>query len=102
VDATGAGYCWGSNQFGGQLGDGQLTDGSTASSSVPQDLYASGALAGKTLTQISGGTGHTCALDRTGAAYCWGDNNLGDVGDNTTTQRDVAVRIRPQRGDRPT
>jgi alpha-tubulin suppressor-like RCC1 family protein len=38
----------------------------------------SGALAGKTLTQIAADGGvSTCAEDSTGAVYCWGDNEDG-------------------------
>ena len=53
---------------------GELGDGSTANSSVPVAVDTSGVLAGKTLTQISAGSGDTCALDSAGAAYCWGCN----------------------------
>ena len=42
------------------------------------------ALAGKTLTQISAGL-HVCALDRYGAAYCWGENGYGQLGDGAVT-----------------
>ena len=68
LDSAGAAYCWGHNS------DGELGDGSTADSSVPVAVDTSGVLAGKTLTQITAGSDHTCALDSTGAAYCWGDN----------------------------
>jgi len=44
----------------------------------------SGVLAGKTLTQIAVGNDHACALDSTGAAYCWGINNDGQFGDGET------------------
>jgi alpha-tubulin suppressor-like RCC1 family protein len=64
----GAAWCWGDDSFG------ELGDGNTVSSSVPVAVNASGVLAGKTLTQIAGGGGFTCALDSSGAAYCWGLN----------------------------
>ena len=44
---------------------------------------------------IEAGRYHTCALLTTGAVDCWGYNNHGQLGDNTTTQRlnPVAVNI---------
>ncbi|MEE2789338.1 MAG: hypothetical protein VX589_18515, partial [Myxococcota bacterium] len=31
-------------------------------------------------TEIDGGWQHTCALDETGAVFCWGDNTSGQIG----------------------
>jgi hypothetical protein len=54
-------------------------------------------LAGKTLTQISTGFTHTCAVDAAGAAYCWGDNSYGALGeDSADADSDVAVLAGPQ------
>jgi alpha-tubulin suppressor-like RCC1 family protein len=36
--------------------------------------------------------GHTCALQANGAAWCWGWNSEGEVGDNTAT-----IRLTPRR-----
>jgi alpha-tubulin suppressor-like RCC1 family protein len=79
LDSAGAAYCWGANNKG-QLGTGH----SGGSSSIPQPVDTHGALAGKTLTQITAGGDHTCALDTTGTAYCWGDNTYGELGDGHT------------------
>jgi alpha-tubulin suppressor-like RCC1 family protein len=88
LDSAGAAYCWGSG------GEGQLGDGSTAPiSGVPVAVDTSGVLAGKTLTQISAGNISTCALDSAGAAYCWGNNYLGALGDGSTTDSDVPVAV---------
>ncbi len=90
LDATGAAYCWGYN------GDGELGDASTNNSTVPTAVDTSGALAGKTLTQITaGGADHTCAVDATGAAYCWGYNGDGELGDGSTSASDVPVLAGP-------
>ena len=72
-------------QFGRRLllgnnGSGQLGNGSFTASDSPVAVYTGGVLAGKTLTQISGGQGYMCALDSAGAAYCWGDNSNGQLG----------------------
>ncbi len=38
--------------------------------------------------QISSGDYHTCGLTSRGAAYCWGYNGYGELGDGTTTDSD--------------
>jgi hypothetical protein len=50
-------------------------------------------LSGKTLTQISAGSSHACALDTAGAAYCWGADGSGQLGNNSTTQSNVPVSV---------
>jgi alpha-tubulin suppressor-like RCC1 family protein len=76
--ADGRGYCWGWNL------ESELGNNSTAWSKVPVPVDTSGELAGKTVTAISAGNQHTCAL-ADGRAYCWGDNRSGQLGNNNTT-----------------
>lgn len=64
-------YCWGWNGYG-QLGDNTLTNRSGPS------LVAGGSLAPAT---VASGAAHTCGLDVGGLAYCWGDDNYGQLGD---------------------
>ena len=71
--ANGAVYCWGLN------GQGQLGNSSTVNSSVPVAVTATGVLAGKTVTAITAGSNHTCAI-ASGAVYCWGYNESGQLG----------------------
>jgi alpha-tubulin suppressor-like RCC1 family protein len=87
VDTAGTAFCWGNNDSG------QLGNASTTSSSVPVAVLASGVLAGKTLLQISAGEVHTCALDSAGAAFCWGDNADGGLGNGTTTGSSGPVAV---------
>ena len=75
---SGAVECWGEN-FYGQLGDG-TTDNQRSSPAAVSGL-SSGVVA------ISAGFEHTCALLNAGAVKCWGDNEYGEVGDETTVNR---------------
>lgn len=77
VVADGKAYCWGRNDIG-QLGDGSNSDATT-----PVVVDTSGVLAGKTVSDISGGTSHTCAV-ADGKAYCWGDGWDGQLGWGTS------------------
>lgn len=35
------------------------------------------------IDSVSGGTNHSCAIDDAGAAWCWGYNNFGQLGDGS-------------------
>ena len=87
LSSEGKAYCWGSNTYG-QLGDGTITDRHS-----PVAVDTSGALNGVTLTHISTGNHHTCALSSDGKAYCWGSNSSGRLGDGTTTNRHTPVAV---------
>ncbi len=87
LDAAGRAYCWGLNI------DGELGDGTTTDSHVPVAVDTGGVLAGKTLAKLAGGDTSTCALDSTGAAYCWGANDVGELGDGATASSTVPVAV---------
>jgi len=83
ITTSGAAYCWGGNE------DGQLGNGSTVvSSSVP--VAVSG---GHTFSAVSAGRAHTCGLTTNGAAYCWGNNGAGQLGDGSTPPSRVPVAV---------
>jgi alpha-tubulin suppressor-like RCC1 family protein len=42
---------------------------------------------------IRAGFHHTCALRQDGTLWCWGFNNLGQLGDGSTTDRSTPVRV---------
>ena len=90
LDSTGTAYCWGDNNYG-QLGDGN--SGDSSGSDVPVAVDTAGVLAGKTLTQITGAGLHTCALDTAGAAFCWGYNVFGELGNGSTNDSAVPVAV---------
>jgi len=83
VTSAGAAYCWGMN-FSGGLGDGTYAD-----KSAP--VAVSG---GIVFSVVKAGGGQTCGLTSpAGAAYCWGDNSYGQVGDGTTFVRSTPVAV---------
>ncbi|MEX2531420.1 MAG: hypothetical protein WD960_11660 [Gemmatimonadota bacterium] len=45
------------------------------------------------VTQVTAGGSHSCAIDASGHAYCWGWNNRGQLGDGTTTDRAFPVEV---------
>src|SRR5438309_11131921 len=42
---------------------------------------------------LTAGFFHTCGVTAAGAAYCWGANSSGRLGDGTTTQRLTPVLV---------
>ena len=80
-------FSWGYN------GNGQLGDGTTTERHVPGTVLASGALAGKTVTDIAGCGFHSLALTSDGQLFAWGYNGLGQLGDGTTAIRSVPVAV---------
>ena len=71
ITPAGQAYCWGDNR------NGQLGDGTTVTKFRPTRVMQP---AGVTFAQIAPGGSHTCALTGTGAAYCWGLGNVGQLG----------------------
>jgi Bacterial Ig-like domain (group 2)/Regulator of chromosome condensation (RCC1) repeat len=46
-----------------------------------------------TLSVVRFGMYHFCGLARDGLAYCWGENDFGELGDGTTIDRSVPVPV---------
>jgi len=79
---AGAVQCWGSNAAG------QLGNGATAPNS-PSPVAVTGL--GSGVTAIAVGGSHSCAIVN-GGVQCWGYNNYGQLGNNTTTNSPTAVQ----------
>lgn len=88
LTAGGEAYCWGANGAGqlGSTGDPRTCVahgvGSFPCSNEPRRVVG-----GLSFVSLAGGAAHTCALTREGRAYCWGGNDLGQLGDGTRTNR---------------
>jgi alpha-tubulin suppressor-like RCC1 family protein len=88
-DGSGALWCWGVDGRG-QLGNGAETQ--PAERGVPTAI----AVANLVVDAFSAGATHTCAIDHTGAPFCWGGNRNGELGnggssDDTPTPTAVAL-----------
>jgi alpha-tubulin suppressor-like RCC1 family protein len=78
--------CWGANNYG------QLGDGTTTNRNEPAQVKVAGQpISG--VVSISGGYEHACAILTNGEAMCWGRNNYGQLGDGTTTNRNVPTPV---------
>ena len=72
-------YCWGDDAFG------QIGNGGAGGGPVP----ALATVGSERFTTVTAGGAHACALNLLGAAYCWGKDESGQLGDildvNSTT-----------------
>src|SRR5262249_646203 len=75
--------CWGSNKYG-QLGDGPTTDRSTPAGVV--------GLGGQ-VSSVATSETSTCALTQAGGVKCWGNNEIGTLGNGTTGSTSSPVDV---------
>ncbi len=85
----GSAWCWGRNDKG------QLGDNTTTSRIVPGQVTGAGGVGALTgVSALTAGLKHSCAVRTTGSAWCWGLNDKGQLGDNTTTDRSAPVQVK--------
>jgi alpha-tubulin suppressor-like RCC1 family protein len=96
VTTGGAAYCWGDNEYG-ELGNGPTADTlndstvtlGTANSSTPVAVAR-----GLSFASLSAGASfYTCGVTTVGAAYCWGQNSSGVLGNGSTTNGSTPVAV---------
>ncbi|HEY0023864.1 MAG TPA: Ig-like domain-containing protein [Longimicrobium sp.] len=95
IATGGQAYCWGLDG-GGQLGAAATElcpPGTGAGPDEPCARTPQRVLGGLAFTRISAGPAHTCGLTAGGAAYCWGRNGSGQLGNGTTTQADAPEAV---------
>jgi alpha-tubulin suppressor-like RCC1 family protein len=94
----GAAYCWGLND-NGELGNGSTSGpGQCAEAGAVIPLYCSSVpipvSGGLTFAAVSAGLEeHTCGITTGGAAFCWGYNAYGQLGNGTTTNSATPVPV---------
>lgn len=81
--AAGRVMCWGNNNVG------QLGDGTTVNKVAPVDVPG----LGSGMIALASGGGSSCAVTPAGGVKCWGRNDLGQLGDGTSTNRNVPVDV---------
>ena len=84
LTTAGAVYCWGYSD------QGQLGNGSTTYSLAP--VAVSGGLTFSAIA-IGEAASHTCGLTDVGAAYCWGRNLEGELGNGSRTSTSTPVAV---------
>ena len=95
ISTNGTVYTWGYNGFG------QIGDNTTTNRSSPV-LVLKGAYSGTTylgddsdnkIIMMAIWSNSAIALDENGLVYTWGRNQYGQLGDNSTTTRNVPVKV---------
>lgn len=96
ITTSNALYCWGWGGDG-QLGNPSLPlancDSASTSPGGCSSLVPSPVSGGLQFATVSVGTTHTCGITISNAAYCWGMNEHGQLGDGSTTASPVPVAV---------
>ncbi|HEV2750025.1 MAG TPA: Ig-like domain-containing protein [Gemmatimonadales bacterium] len=84
LTTSGSAYCWGLNYWG-ELG--ALSPGGQVCSQdgVLCSVSPIPVVGGRVFSSVSAGWNQSCALVSGGAAFCWGDDTYGALGDGSTT-----------------
>ena len=88
----GALYCWGDNSSG-QLGNGTTTNSTTPVAVLGGTAFPTSAPNAAIVSALTAGASHTCIVSTIGAAYCWGSNASGQLGNGTTTNGATPVPV---------
>lgn len=87
LTSAGAVSCWGTDAFS------STGNASSPASAVPVAVSTAGPLNGKVVEQIGALRWHVCALTTDDVIACWGYNGSGQIGDGTTTKRNVPTAV---------
>jgi uncharacterized repeat protein (TIGR02543 family) len=87
LTTSGRVYAWGVNNSG------QLGDGTTTWRKTPTLISFTGLQSGEIIKSVAAGVYHSLAVTTSGRVYAWGNNNDGELGDDTTTDRNTPTLI---------
>lgn len=82
--AGGGLWCWGTN------GSGELGIGNQTGQDRPQRVSTT---TPERWASVAAGNQHTCGTGTDGTLWCWGDNNLGDLGIGNETGQDQPAQV---------
>lgn len=91
-------YCWGFNGNGivGNTSGGMLGNGGWANSNTPVAANMT-PFGGAAITKLAAGSYEVCAIAG-GAAYCWGQNSSGQLGDGTISPKALPTALNTTEG----
>lgn len=93
IATTGKAYCWGWGMEG-QVGNGEWLADNLKPAAVVDTIDG-----GVRFSTIAAGYEHTCALSTEGRAYCWGNNENGQLGNGMSgDMTNVPVAVMPPAG----
>ena len=87
LSTSGTVVAWGFGSYG------QLGAGNTLSTSTAVSVSRTGGLSGKTVVAVAAGDLFSVALCSDGTVAAWGDNSLGQLGNNSTTSTTTPVAV---------
>lgn len=85
-------WTWGNNYYG-QLGDGTIDTTGCECKTTPVQVNS---LTG--IVAIAGGYVHSLALKNDSTVWAWGNNEVGQLGDGTNTDRATPIQVSPLTG----
>ncbi len=80
-------YCWGGHE------DGQLGNGATANQLLPQEIDVSALGIPNQFKDISAGMNYYCGVHNNDKVYCWGRNQLGQLGNGNNLNQPTPVEV---------
>ncbi len=89
IASTNLAYCWGSNSVG-QLGNGLSSQGTSLQ---PNLVVGAVSFSAVNFVRVTAGNVHACGLTTSGKAFCWGGDNLFQLGTGDTVSANSTTPI---------